>query len=161
MIDTLAWVLPRPRKNYYPGGFPLWFEQKLIKLYGNPARILHPFGGAAEYGTRVDIKSETEPHVVADAHSLPFADNSFNLVICDPPYSNELSKSVYGTGKIIYKKWVAEAVRVCKVGGHVAVYHFKMLPRPEGTTYHRRIFLGVRIWHHLRCVGIFQKDESS
>ncbi len=158
MIETLSWVLPRPRKNWYPGGFPLWFEQKLVKLYNSPEKILHPFGGKAEYGIRLDIKPEVEPNVLGNAHDLPFKNNIFDMVIADPPYSSELSKKIYGTGKLNYKKWVAEAVRVCKPNGFIVVYHEKMLPRPDGTSYHKRIFLGVRIWHSLRCIGIFQKE---
>ena len=159
-IETLAWILPRPRMNRrYIGGFPLWFEQKIMKLYDNPEKVLHPFGGMAEYGIRVDLNKDVDPDVIADAHHLPFKDNVFDMVILDPPYSNELSKSMYGTGKIVYKQYAKEAVRVCKNNGFVVVYHYKMLPRPIGTIYHRRILLAVRINHHLRYVGIFQKSK--
>lgn len=160
MIDTLAWVLPRPRKIRYPGGFPLWFEKKLLELYGWPSSILHVFGGKAEYGLRLDIREGVNPDVVGDAHHLPFKDNMFDMVIGDPPYSDDLSKSMYGTGKISFAKWSREAVRVCREGGFVVVYHAKMLPRPLGTSYHRRILLAVRIWHYLRYVGIFRKEQS-
>ena len=34
MIPTECWVLPRPRKDYYVGGFPLHFEKKLWRLLG-------------------------------------------------------------------------------------------------------------------------------
>jgi tRNA G10 N-methylase Trm11 len=116
------------------------------------------FAGHSEYGIRIDIKPETKPSVIGDCHRLPFKENSFDMVLADPPYTNELSERIYGTGKVVYKKWVSEAVRVCKPGGYIAVYHMKMLPRPKGTSYHRRIFLGVRIWHNLRCVGIYRKE---
>ena len=158
-IETLAWVLPRPRRPHYPGGFPLWFEKRLLDLYDWPEKILHVFGGKAEYGLRLDVNSDVEPDIVGDAHKLPFRDNVFDIVIGDPPYSNGLSKKVYNTGKIVYRQWVGEAVRVCKPGGYVVVYHARMLPRPRGTAYHRRIFLGVRIWHYVRCVTIFRKED--
>lgn len=157
-VETLAWVLPRPRRPWYPGGFPLWFEKKLLELYDWPEKVLHVFGGKAEYGLRLDIKADVEPDVIGDAHQLPFRDNVFDMVIADPPYTNELSRKHYGTGKIMYKRWSAEAVRVCRPGGFVVAYHWIMLPRPAGTSYHRRILLAVRIWHHLRHVGIFQKE---
>ena len=153
-METLAWVLPRPRMSaLYRGGFPLWFEQKLLKLldcYENGKKVLHVFGGKAEYGMRIDMNISVEPDVVADAHQLPFASNTFDLVIGDPPYTNELSASLYGTGKIKYKRWSEEAVRVSKPGGFVVVYHFKMLPCPKGASYHKRILLAVRVHHHLR-----------
>ncbi len=131
-VPRELWYLPRPRrKNKYPGGFPLHFEEKLFKLYGYPEKILQPFGGRASYGVRVDIN----PDIIADAHNLPFPDNSFDFVLCDPPYSDELSKKLYGTGKLSWNKWVSEAVRVCKPGGYVA--NWWVSPRPKGTTYDR------------------------
>ena len=157
MIETLAWVLPRPGRDHYPGGYPLWFEERLFNLYGWPSNILHLFGGKAKYGIRLDVKSEVAPDVIGDSHYLPFKGDVFDMVVADPPYSNDYSKEMYGTGKLVYKKWVAEAVRVCKPGGFVVVYHLKWVPRPEGTVSHRRIFLAVRVWHHLRYVGIYQK----
>lgn len=175
-IETLAWTLPRPRKHrYIKGGFPLHFEHKLLNLYGfkpedhytgNDGRlhslssnnlILHPFGGMAEYGLRVDVNPDLEPHVIADAHSLPFKSDVFAMVIVDPPYSDDLSRKIYGTGKLKYKTFVAEALRVTKPGGYIVLYHVVMLPRPKRTFYDKRIYLGIRIWHRLRCVSIFRK----
>lgn len=175
-IETLAWTLPRPRmKRYIKGGFPLHFESNLLELYGfdledhhtadgrqlrlfgGGEKVLHPFGGMAEYGLRVDVNPDLRPHVIADAHFLPFKAEVFDMVIVDPPYSDELSKEVYGTGKLRYYTYVSEAVRVCKPGGYIALYHVMMLPRPKGTAYHKRIFLGIRLWHRLRCVSVFRK----
>jgi hypothetical protein len=137
MIDTICWVLPRPRKNKYKGGFPLHFEKKLWKELGCPQKVLHPFGGCAEIGDRVDVNEELNPTFIGDAHNLNFiSDNSYDLVICDPPYNNELSKSLYGTGKIKYKTFIKEAVRVCKPQGFIASYHWALTPRPDNTKYY-------------------------
>ena len=103
---------------------------------------------------------KTTPDVIGDAHAAPFRDEVFDMVICDPPYSNELSKRIYGTGRIVYRDCSREAVRICKTGGYVVVYQQKWLPRPKGTVSHRRIFLAVRIWQNLRCVSIYRKDNS-
>jgi hypothetical protein len=164
-IDNLVWVLPRPKRNKYKGGFPLWFEEKLLTLYGFDYKtsdlkdkVLHMFAGMSKFGFRVDIKPEVEPDLIADCHNLPISDNTYDMVICDPPYSDELSKELYGTGKIKYKQYISEAVRIVKPGGFVASYHWAMTPRPEGTNYHKRIFIGTRIWHKPRICCIFQKE---
>ena len=163
MIETICWVLPRPRKNKYKGGFPLHFEKKLIRELGFDEkkdfhRILHPFGGAAEFGIRCDINKETEPHYVADAHNLKcFEDSMFDLVILDPPYDNEQANKLYKTPPLKYKDYILAAVRVCKPQGFIAMYHWVMTPRPEGTTYYKRIVILTRVWHRPRVCCIFKK----
>lgn len=169
-VPTEAWVLPRPKRDKYPGGFPLHFEGKLIRLLNNPERVLHPFGGMGAGGIRVDMRRThpladrfgedliwTPPEIQGDAHYLPFSDNSFDLVLCDPPYSDEESSTMYGTPKISYKKYIAEAVRVCRPGGFVASYNVVMTPRPDGTEYYYRILIATRVYHRLRACCVFQK----
>lgn len=164
MIESLAWVLPRPGKSKYIGGFPLWFEGKLLNLLQidpKNAKILQPFGGKAEYGTIVDINPSVNPDVVADAHDLPFPDESFDLVILDPPYNDEYAKRLYGTGKLKWKKYTAEAVRVLKEDGILVMYHYLSTPSIPGTVLIKRIFLETRMWHKLRCIHIHRKDTGA
>jgi len=68
MIQNFAWVLPRPSKSRYIGSFPLHFESRLLDLLKVPkgAMILHPFGGRAEFGLRLDLNVDTEPDIVAE-----------------------------------------------------------------------------------------------
>ena len=174
-VPTQAWVLPRPPKSCYPGGVPLHFEIKLLRHLGlsESADILQPFGGMGIYGLRCDLRAThplsgkfgndvkwKPPDVIADAHELPFPDNSFDMVFCDPPYSTDESKKLYRTPKVDYKKYITEAVRVCRENGYIASYHVVMTPRPLGTIYHSRILLGTRIWHRLRACCIFQKVSN-
>ena len=163
MIDSVAWVLPRPGKSKYIGSFPLHLERKLLNLLGfneNDHRILQPFGGKAEFGIRCDINPEVEPDIVCDAHNLPFQDNEFDLVILDPLYSTDYSKRLYGMGKLKFKTYTAEAVRVCKESGYVVMYHYLATPRIENTILVKRIFLETRMWHKLRCIHIHQKRSE-
>ena len=155
MIKEL-WYLPRPNGTKYRGSFPLHFEKRLFRTY-KPRLILQPFGGKSEYGIRLDINPEIKPDIVGDAHFLPFADNSFDFVLCDPPYSNDLSGKLYKTGPVKDGLYIKEAVRVCKLGGFLALYHWVMQPRPKGTRYDRIIVIITRIRHHARFCCVFQK----
>lgn len=135
------------------------FEKKLWRLLGEPDQVLHPFGGMAEIGVRVDINPAVNPDWVGDAHDMDFIpDNSFDLVILDPPYDNEQSKKLYGTGKLKYHTFVNEAVRVCKPGGHIAIYHWVMTPRPERTKFSNRIVVLTRTWHRPRVCCVYKKE---
>jgi len=157
-IPNFTWILPRPRRHRYKGGFPLHFEKKLIELLKPSGYILHPFGGMAEYGIKVDITPEADPDVFADGHNLPFKDNTFSLVVCDPHYDKEHALKLYGSRPAIYGRYIAEAVRVCKPGGYVVSYHWALTPRPSGTAYRYRIFIAGRVWHRPRVACVFQKD---
>lgn len=157
-LPNYVWILPRPRKHRYPGGFPLHFEIKLIR-YLNPSElVLHPFGGMAEYGIRVDINQDVNPDILADAHHLPFKDDVFDLIICDPPYNKDYASKLYKTKRPSYKRYIAEAVRICKPKGFVVSYHWALTPRPPGTAYHSRIFIAGRVWHRPRISCVFQKE---
>jgi hypothetical protein len=159
-IPTDTWVLPRPRPDAYVGSFPLHFEQRLWEVLGKPAKVLHPFGGLAEIGDTVDLNATTLPTFVGDAHdlgALGIGDGTYDLVVLDPPYSDEESEWLYGTPGLRWNVFVGEAVRVAKPGGHVAIYHVKQPPRPEGTRLVRRIVVLTRTWHAPRVCFVFEK----
>jgi len=157
-IPKEVWTLPRPRKPYYPGSFPLYFEIKLIRDLGNPDRILHPFGGHAEYGVRCDLNYDVIPDMLSDAHDLPIEDNYFDLVICDPPYNDKLSEELYDAPKVRYKKYINEAVRVCKSGGFIASYHWIWTIKPPNTEYYKIIVILPGQHHRARICCIFRKE---
>ena len=166
-VPRETWWLPRPKRNKYKGGYPLWFEEKLLTQYGFDYKnedlkdkVLHIFAGMTKFGFRVDIKPEVEPDLICDAHNLPDDwTDKWEMVILDPPYSDEESKELYGTGKLSYKKYISEAVRVCKPDGCVAMYHKVLTPRPEGTHRDRIIVVLTRVWHKPRVCTIFQKKS--
>lgn len=161
VLGNLVWVLPRPRLPYYKGGFPLHFEKRLWRLLGKPKLVLHPFGGATEIGIKIDLKREVEPDIIADAHHLPFKNNCFDAVICDPPYSETRNKVLYNLSiPLKFNKWCNEAERVLKNNGFLVLYHERWLPRPKSCEYWMRILLLVSQHHRARVVGIFQKVKK-
>lgn len=161
MIPTIHWQLPRPPKSKYKGGFPLHFEQNLVQLLGYPDLILHPFGGRAEHGLRVDLNPQLEPDVIADAHDLPFDDDFFDAVILDPPYSDDEALELYGvTRKLRPALYTREAVRVCKQGGWVVVYTDREPARPPRCNPTLRIVVTLRPYHRPRVCMVFQKRKK-
>jgi SAM-dependent methyltransferase len=159
VIPTLVWTLPRPAKSRYKGAFPLHFEQNLVQLLGYPEQILHPFGGRAELGLRVDIEPTREPDVVADAHKLPFDDESFDCVVLDPPYSDEEARELYGTPPLRPAVYTKEAVRVLREGGWLVVYGDREPARPARCNHAMRIMVILRPHHRPRVAMVFQKRK--
>lgn len=159
MISTITWVLPRPAKSKYKGAFPMFFEQNLVKLLGYPEMILHPFGGRAEIGVRVDLDPTLEPDIVADAHALPLEDESFDLVVLDPPYSDEESLTIYGTPPLRTAVYTREALRVLRPGGWLVVYGDREPRRPTGCNHAFRIMVVLRPSHRPRIGVVFQKRK--
>jgi tRNA G10 N-methylase Trm11 len=113
----------------------------------------------AEIGDRVDLNPEVNPTWIGDAHKLyMIPDNAYDLVVLDPPYDDDQAIKLYRTPKLSYQKYVAEAMRVCKIGGYVAIYHWVWTPRPIGGKYFYRIVILTRVWHRPRVCTIFQKE---
>lgn len=65
--------------------FPPAVEKQLIRDCEGK-RVLQLFGGQSRFGLRVDIDPKTAPAVIADAWLPPFRQDSFDVVILDPPY---------------------------------------------------------------------------
>lgn len=166
-IENIAWCLPRPGKVKYPGGFPLHAEIKILREINcdpkkkKDIKILHPFGGKAEYGIRVDINSDVKPDYVGDAHNLNmFANNTFDVVFLDPPYNDEYSRKLYGTPRLKFEHYTKEAVRVLKEGGYLIMYHYLATPQIAETVLIKRIFIETRPWHRPRIVHIHYKSKK-
>jgi hypothetical protein len=148
---------------------PLYAEEWLIKLAKEILRkddikILSVFAGMSKYGCRVDLNPEVKPDLCCDIHhlskNLPLT-NQYDLIIADPPYSDEETKKLYGDKlpKLHYKKWTAECDKFLKPGGLLIVYH-KLLPanpNPDKFFVVKRICILNRVWHLPRVCVFFQK----
>jgi SAM-dependent methyltransferase len=130
-----------------------------MQLLSYPECVLHPFGGLAEYGTRVDLRADTQPDVVADAHSLPFNDGEFDCVVLDPPYSDEEALRLYETPPLKPADYTREAVRVLREGGWLVVYTDREPARPARCNHALRILVVLRPHHTPRVCMVFQKRK--
>src|SRR5712664_3595668 len=48
--------------------------------------VLHLFGGMAAWGVRLDVDRSVRPAAIGNAFYPPFRCESFDAVVCDPPY---------------------------------------------------------------------------
>lgn len=164
---NLAWFLPRPSPDHYKGGMPLHCEKWLIQLgqdilNNQDPSIINLFCGMNQIGYRIDLREDVEPDLVADAHNFTEKLNPIlkaDIILADPPYSNEESKELYGTGNLKYKTWTTECDKVLKSGGLLIVYHKYIMPNPNPNKYfvEKRVFIGNRIYHLPRVAIYFRK----
>jgi hypothetical protein len=165
---NIAWMLPRPKPDHYKGGMPLYAEKWLLQLARDiigkqDVTILNLFCGMNTEGFRVDINPDVNPDLVCDIHSLgkhmPLIGRPFDIILADPPYSDEESKELYGTPRINYKKWTSEALQYLHIGGLFIVYHKYIMPNPDPQRYEvvKRVFIGNRVYHLPRVAIYFRR----
>ena len=58
----------------------------LLRTFEDKSILNFPCG-KSKVGYRVDINPYFKPDIVADLNDFPFGKNSFDVVVCDPPFS--------------------------------------------------------------------------
>jgi SAM-dependent methyltransferase len=118
------------------GGYPLRFLEWAISKLGcsNPDKILHLCSGSVRTGITVDIRLGARPKIVADCRLTPFAEEVFDYILADPPYSVEYARNLYQTEQTYPspKQIVDEALRILRPNGRLGLLHFQvpMLSKP-------------------------------
>lgn len=77
--------------------------------------VIHLFGGHADFGLRLDVDPLTNPDVIGDAWLPPFARDTFDAAILDPPYFNIRQQEK--TALLRAAAWIV------RPGGHVYWFH--------------------------------------
>ena len=109
------------RKEGYHGEYPPSFLNRIYALFPKRDNILHMFAGTIQDGvkaTTVDVNPDLNPTVVCDVLEMSkyMPNNSFDLVIADPPYTKKDAK-IYGVPLINKRLALREARKMCKDGG--------------------------------------------
>jgi hypothetical protein len=88
-VDVLWCGTNRPRRKHghrrNGWSFPPAVRELLLQETQGRT-VVHLFGGRADFGVRLDLDASLKPDVIGDAFLPPFARDSFDVVILDPPY---------------------------------------------------------------------------
>lgn len=168
-LDSV-WVLGQNYQadsNLY-GAYPPNYLERIWALFPDideSSKILHLFSGtlAPCPGIRVDIKIQDpvnrffQPDVMANAEYLPFKNNSFDIILADPPYG-ERDAVKYGTKLPNKRNVFEEANRTLKSGGHL-VWLDTRHPMYRKDTWHLWGLIGIvrSINHAYRFATLFTK----
>ena len=77
----------------------------MLRLEFEGLKVLQLFGGQAAWGVRLDTDTIVRPDVIGDAWLPPFARDSFEVVILDPPYTSMNSQEKNALGS--QAAWIA------------------------------------------------------
>jgi len=165
-----VWVIGnnyRSKRRYY-GEYPPTYLKRVYALFPEAKNVLHLFSGVVEKGTwpnetTFDINPDLEPDVVGDAHELSkyFEDGNFDLIVADPPYSQE-DANHYGTSMINRYKVIKECYKVLKIGGFVC-WLDQVLPMYTKKEFKLVGTIGIvrSTNHRFRLLSIFEKVKYS
>jgi SAM-dependent methyltransferase len=125
-------------KSRLYGQYPPTFLKRTLALFPDAKNVLHaPSGSLVDLPAghvTLDIYEDDvrKPMFKGDCGTMPFPDNAFDLVLSDPPYTEEDSR-LYGCAKFPEKKFMSECRRTLRPGGYLGflAYHYPSYRRSE------------------------------
>jgi hypothetical protein len=146
------------------GQYPRDLIRKLLPwLRCERREILHVCSGSLPpgEGLRVDVRRDARPDVLADGRALPLRDSSVAAVMIDPPYTEHYARELYGTDYPRPSHLLAEAVRVVRPCGRVAIVHY-ITPNPPDRARLVKVFgLSMGFGFPMRAVTIFEREQDA
>ena len=156
-----TWILGnnyRVKSQFY-GGYPNTYLPRVRSLFRDKCIVLHLFSGMVDTttfpGITVDVNPELLPDHVDDAQTLESVPlETFDLVLCDPPYSVEDAEH-YQTSMVKRTK-VLRALSRLSPGAHV-VWLDQVLPMWRKDTFDLIGVVGVvrSTNHRFRIMSVF------
>jgi SAM-dependent methyltransferase len=108
------------------GQFPRGFMSRVMNKWGKGKRdkIMLFSGAFHELGwDTVDVRPEMKPSILANCEKLPIPSSSYDLVVMDPPYSEQEAKELYGLEYVKMGTALNEAARILRPGGNLCCLH--------------------------------------
>lgn len=123
------------KKGEFYGRYPDGFLDKALALFPDAVEVLHAPSGSLDslylpkgHYTIDLVRDEHRcPDEVGDCSTLPFGPNSWDLILCDPPHGDKDSEK-YGCDPFPMVKFLQEARRVLRVGGHLGLLYPCLMP---------------------------------
>ena len=131
-------------------------------MFPDAKKVLHLFSGSLPPGdyVRFDCREELAPDVLGQAHDLSehFKPGQFDLILADPPYSNE-DADRYGSPMVNRNKVMQQCSSVVRSGGHL-VWLDQVLPMYRKTTWLHWGTIGIvrSTNHRFRVASFFQRQ---
>src|SRR5438552_11950198 len=149
------------------GSYPRGFLKRALSLFPHAQRVLHCPSGTLENlppgHVTLDLVRDDlrRPMVVGDVHHLPFTDESFDLILCDRPYTAEDAKK-YGTPMVSMARFMPEARRVLKTNGYLGILDLITFPVCRKSEWRLRGIIGVVPWSNqrFRTFSLLQKPSE-
>ena len=149
----------RNKTSFY-GAYPARYLDRVMSIFPDASRILHLFSGSLPKGNYVRFDLVQEADIQGDAHKLSnyFPPNRFDLILADPPYS-EQDANRYGTPMINRNIVVKECYKILSPSGYL-VWLDCVLPMYSKSQYSLIGTIGLirSTNHRFRVVSIFKKE---
>lgn len=158
------WYCGTPWKpSSYWGAYPATFERRIAAMFP-VERMLHLCSGHCHIKGALNIDRMPVPSidVQADVEDLPVRDESFSVVLIDPPYSENDSQR-YGVGRLIKANTVLAEMRRVLVPGGYALWLDERYPSYRKREWDLVGLIGIvtGFERRARFVSMFRKTEAS
>jgi len=171
-VNMEVWKCTNPSKQGSQSQmFPARFLRNVERVYPTKEkRVLWMFSGSMKgdkNNVTTDIREETGADYICPYDELPFKENSFDIVIADPPY-NKLFAKEWKADLPKPKRIIREALKVLKPNGILLLLHIIVTPTyqnslkdKDGNNFRRiglhPVLCGLN--NAIRVLNVYQKSD--